>query len=289
MVGTGRVGRSWLARVRAPGAALAANALLAVLAPALALPPATAVCPTSKTPETATIAEVMDGDTVRLDDGRVVRLAGIEAPKSPLGWPKREPSPLAEAGRRGLEALVAGRTVAVAFIGGEPDRHGRWHAQVFFGDDGGWLQAALVAAGFARVRGPSGDRSCVAALLAEERTARAGGLGLWANEDHAVRRADDPSLLERNGLYELVEGRVVSVGHGSYMIFIDFGRDYRRDFTIMVSPPVAKRLAEAGIVIDALKHRRLRVRGTIEESGGPAIRLTDPADIEFVDNEGDDG
>ena len=51
---------------------------------------------------------------------------------------------------------------------------------------------------------------------------------------HPVKSADDPSLLMRNGLYDLVEGRVVSVGYGSRMVFLDFGRNFRTDFTVMV-------------------------------------------------------
>jgi micrococcal nuclease len=68
------------------------------------------------------------------------------------------------------------------------------------------------------------------------------------------------------------------------MIFLDFGGDYRRDFTIMVSPPVAERLSEAGLAVDEFEGRRIRVRGVIEESGGPAIRLNDPSEIEVLDD-----
>lgn len=112
--------------------------------------------------------------------------------------------------------------------------------------------------------------------------------GFWARAGGGVRSANDPYLLERNGLYELVEGRVLSVGRGARMLFLDFGRNYRQDFTVMVPPAVADRLAAAGLSSDDFANRRVRVRGVIEESGGPAIRLNDPAEIELLDDDQDD-
>jgi endonuclease YncB( thermonuclease family) len=233
--------------------------------------------------QTGTVAEVVDGDTIRLDSGMVVRLAAIEAPKRLASRSKDDPWPLA-AGRF-LGELALGKRVEIARIGG--DRYGRIHGDVRL-PDGRWLQRALIAAGLARVRPLAGENACVEALLADEAGARRAATGLWGSPDYAVRAADDPSLLERSGLYEVVEGRVLSIGHGSRLVFIDFGRDFRRDFTVMVSDAVARLLNETGRTVESLKGRVVRVRGVIENSGGPAIRLSDPIELELVD-EGDVG
>jgi endonuclease YncB( thermonuclease family) len=237
---------------------------------------------------TTQVAAVLDGDTVRLEDGRIVRLAGIEAPKRPLGGSTADRWPLAEAAREGLAGLIAGKTVAVATIGPEPDRYGRLVGHLSL-SDGTWIEAALVRRGLARARPQPDDMACFSVLVSEEAVARAGHRGLWRDQDYAIRAADDPSLADRKGLYELVEGRVVSVGHGRRMIFLDFGSDYRRDFTIMVNSDLAERLAETGVAVDALEGRRVRVRGVIEESGGPAVRISDPAEIELLDDREDAG
>ncbi|MEE8394009.1 MAG: thermonuclease family protein, partial [Rhodospirillales bacterium] len=47
--------------------------------------PAPALASALEKGETATVREVVDGDTVVLADGRQVRLTGIQAPKLPLG------------------------------------------------------------------------------------------------------------------------------------------------------------------------------------------------------------
>ncbi len=245
-----------------------------------------AACAPDAAAETATVAAVIDGGTLRLADGRVVRLAGIEAPRRPLAVADEEPWPLTEVARAGLERLTAGKAVQVVPVAEAPDRHGRWRANLYLGAGNEWLQSVLVAAGLARVHRLPGDPRCVFALLGAEKAAREGRLGLWRSPDYAVLQAGDPSLQGRTGLYELVEGRVARVGHGAYMIFLDFGRDYWRDFTIMISPRVAESLASAGVPADGLAGRPIRVRGVIEASGGPAIRVNDPAEIELL-NDGD--
>jgi hypothetical protein len=67
--------------------------------------------------------------------------------------------------------------------------------------------------------------------------------------------------------------------------FLNFGRNWRRDFTVMVGAPVSARMAESGLPISALSGRRVIVRGVIEESGGAAMRLSDPSEIEILDDE----
>ncbi len=216
------------------------------------------------------VAEVIDGDTLGLADGRIVHVAGVEAMTA---------APLAAEATRETRRLVAGGVALGAPSPPKPDRYGRLHADARLGE-GGALGAALVSAGLARVRLFPGEKPCLANLLSAEAAARAAHRGLWSLPDFAVRRADDPSLLARSGLYELVEGRIASVGHGKRMVFLDFGRDYRRDFTVLVPIAMAEELPQP---VDALKGRRVRVRGVIEESGGPAIRLATTDEIEFVD------
>ena len=236
--------------------------------------------------ETGTIAEIVDGDAIRLTSGAIVRLAAIEVPK-PLGTMPAGES-WSGAASRLLDQLARGKNVAIAPAGS--DRYGRLHADMRLAD-GRSLAGELVAAGLARVRPLAGENGCVERLLGQEAAARRAARGIWAGPDFAVRAADDPSLLQRSSLYEIVEGRVLSIGHGSRLVFIDFGWDFRRDFTVLVSPELARRFAESGWPVDRLKGRLVRVRGLIEESGGPAIRLNDPIELELVDEDdvGGDG
>jgi hypothetical protein len=69
------------------------------------------------------------------------------------------------------------------------------------------------------------------------------------------------------------------------MVFLDFGRSFRTDFTVMVPKTLEPGLVEAGIAVESLAGRVIRVRGVIEDSGGPAIRLTEPLALELLDRE----
>lgn len=231
----------------------------------------------------ATVAEVVDGDTLVLADGRVVRLAGVEAPKSFQARPGADIGALEDAARAELECLVATKTVALRLGRYSGDRHGRILAHLFR-EDGTWVQAAMVAAGLARLRPFAGDWSCLAGLIAGESEAREARRGLWRSDEFSVISAYDSSLIERKGLYVLVEGRVLSVGRGNRMDFLNFGRYWRRDFTVLVGASVARGLAERGVAMESLAEQHVRVRGVLEESGGPAIRLSDPGDIEILDD-----
>lgn len=234
--------------------------------------------------EPAVAERALDGDTVALADGSAVRLAFVAAPRPPLvsDDPEGGPDNWAEAARAALDRLVAGVTVLIAPVAEGRDRHGRVRARVALAD-GREAAHELVAAGLVRLRWVDGLPGCFRVLLAAETAARAAGLGLWSDPDYAVLKADDLSLASRNGLYELVEGRVTSVGRGSRMVFVDFGRNVREDFTVMLTPGIADRMVADGLDLDDLAGRRVRVRGVIEESGGPAIRLNDPAELELID------
>ena len=58
---------------------------------------------------TAVVVEVVDGDTVILDDGSQVRLVGIQTPKLPLGRVGFVEQPLAPDAKAALESLVLDR------------------------------------------------------------------------------------------------------------------------------------------------------------------------------------
>ena len=165
---------------------------------------------------------------------------------------------------------------------GPADRYGRTHA-LAFGADGTLLQERLVRAGVALVRPGRVEAACIRRLYAAEAAARDAGAGLWRDPGIVAKARDATSLSARRGLYAVVEGRIVSVGHGSRMVFLDFGRSVRTDFTVLVQQSLVARLLDAGIPVDSLVGRIVRVRGVIEESGGPAIRLADPLALEILD------
>jgi endonuclease YncB( thermonuclease family) len=73
----------------------------------------------------AVVADIVDGDTVVLDDGTEVRLVGVQAPKLPLGRAGFETQPLAPEAQAAMRELALGQRVTL-YHGGQPvDRWSR--------------------------------------------------------------------------------------------------------------------------------------------------------------------
>lgn len=231
-----------------------------------------------------TVSEIVDGDTLLLDTGLVVRLIGIQAPKLALGRDGQADWPGAGAAKAALAAIALHRTVLLRYGGEEMDRHGRTLAQLFVqGDTPVWVQQQMLAGGNARVYSFPDNRACLAELMAAETRARAARLGIWADSHYRVRRADRPAdLLELAGNYELVEGRILAAERLGSQVFLNFGRYYKEDFTAVIDARALRMFAETGLDPARLGGALVRVRGWIEDRDGPRVAVTHPDQIEVL-------
>jgi endonuclease YncB( thermonuclease family) len=218
------------------------------------------------------VAEVMAGDLVRLADGRVLRLAGIRVPAtdSADGGAER----FAELARAELSGLLDGHAVTLAVVHPPQDRYGRVVAHAERAD-GVWLQRALLERGLAQVQTRPGETARADEMLAIEQDARAARCGLWTEP---VFMAQDPTGLARStGRFRIVRGRVVRVAPTERYVYLNFGADWRTDFTVRVQ------LGElAGIDLAGLAGRTIEVRGVVLEAGGPLIELSHPEQMQVV-------
>ena len=223
----------------------------------------------------ARVVEVIDAGTVLLNDGETVRLAGIEPPSLPHG------DAASTDARRALAALVQGRRVGLASGGTGRDRYGRLRAHLVRMDDGAWIQGALLARGLARVHSLVDDRAAVAEMLAIERGARSRRLGLWSQPNFRVRAASEAGT--RLGSFQLVEGRVRAAAVVRGRGYLNFGADWREDFTVSIGPRDRRRFEAAGIAVEDYEGRLVRVRGWVESFNGPMIEATHPEQIEVLE------
>ena len=231
-----------------------------------------------------TVTEVVDGDTLLLDTGRVVRLIGIQAPKLALGRDGYEDRPKANEAKAALIALTLKKPVLLRFGGEDVDRHGRTLAQVFVqGEPQVWVQQAMIAQGMARAYSFPDNRACVPELLAAESRARSMKLGIWGDPYYTVRRADRPAaMLALQGHYELVEGRVLLAESAQGRAFLNFGRYWKEDFTVVIDRAALSLFAETGLDPLKLGGALVRVRGWVDIHDGPRIEVTHPEQIEVL-------
>jgi endonuclease YncB( thermonuclease family) len=217
------------------------------------------------------VAEILDARSFRLQDGREVRLAGIE------------PVVAEKASRTSaLSAIIAGRDVTLRGEDDTPDRYGRQPAFVFLVGSETSVQGLLLAQGEALVSATVTNKDCASLLTAAEAAARQAKQGTWA-DPAAIKNAESSGdILAGIGRFTLVEGKVLSVRQAGATTYLNFGRNWTRDFAVTISRRMIPAVEAAGIVLKSLENRRIRVRGWVEARGGPRIEVLRVGQIELL-------
>ena len=129
---------------------------------------------TSNTPATeeALVVRVIDGDTVELADGRRVRYLGIDTPEMGEDYSS-------EATARNRE-LVEGKIVELQPGKRDQDEYGRFLRYVYV--DGVFVNAEMVAQGYARAYIFDPDERYSQILVQLEQYSKMRGRGLWSGD-----------------------------------------------------------------------------------------------------------
>lgn len=234
----------------------------------------------------ATVKEVIDGDTLLLTapvlGATEVRLVGIQAPKIPLGRTGFRPWPLGRDAKRTLAGLAEGKRVTLHFGGTKLDRHGRLLAHVETAE-GLWLQKELLRQGMARVYSFADNRARVDDLYAFEQSARGEKAGIWSNAFYALRTPDN--VLRDIRSFQVVEGTVFATARVKTRVFLNFGRDWKTDFTVLINGKARRLFDAANLDPLSLKGKRIRVRGWLRHWNGPLIEASHPEQIEVLEDD----
>ena len=217
---------------------------------------------------------------IELSDGRIVRLGGLDGPNGDRGAPE-----ILRSAREFLGEQVLGRDADLILLAGGTDRWGRTVADLVVADSrggsAGSAAAALLRAGYVRVRPEFETRGCAAERLAMEEEAREGGLGIWRDPEFAViQSSNSAELRRRNGRFVVIEGMVRRVGFARSRIYLELSP--RDGPTIVVARKLEKALARGGRPVGALVGQTIRARGALDARFGPRIEVADPAMIEVA-------
>lgn len=216
--------------------------------------------------------------TLRLADGRFVRLAEILVPAPvPAGF---DPSAAATAY---LRQAVLGRKVEVKFGGLQRDRYGVYVGHIYVaGKPAVWAQEGLVRSGLATVAPQPGNHACARQLLAAEEAARQAKSGHWGLAYFKVLKASDlRAVLNLADTYQIVEGTADYASESGGRITLHFGATNKYSFTANIEPPAKKQFADKQAP-ESWSKLPLRLRGWIEKRRGPAISVVLPEQIELT-------
>jgi micrococcal nuclease len=224
------------------------------------------------------VNRIEDRGVLVLKDGRTVKLESLLWPSDADG----APSELRQLARTRLAALIANRRLSLRIAVPKTDRYGRVRVQVLLsGADDPWLQREILHEGLARVAIAPDRSECAAELYAAEAEARAARRGLWAYRSYGLRTPE--RLRWRDlGTFQIVEGTVQNVAVRGSRGYLNFGRNWRTDFTVVIQPRDMKAFRAVAVDPYSYANKTVRVHGWIDRLNGFEIEAASPAQIEVL-------
>ncbi len=177
-------------------------------------------CAADRIDETVAVSKVVDGDTLRLKDGRVVRFIGINTPE--LARKGNPAEPLAKKARQTLESIIekSSYTVGLRFGVERKDRYGRTLAHVYLAN-GVSVEARMLSTGMAAQIVVPPNVWNVECYRAAEQVARQARKGVWNSFYQPIPVAE---LSRESRGFRVISGRVVRVGESKRSIWLNFPR-----------------------------------------------------------------
>lgn len=233
--------------------------------------------------DSAIVNQVIDPLHILLRDGRIVQLTGIDVPDfDPL-----EAGEISAQGRERLEKMLKDKQVRLYQTkdqnAGRVNRMGHHLAHVILVEGDIWLQGDLLAEGLARVRPSQRNPEMAEQMVALEDKARESGRGLWEKKgQYAILTPETASHAIND--WAIVEGEIHSTALVNNVLYLNFGPDWRTDFTIGLTSNIRRQLQNAGTDAQNLAGRTVRVRGWIEDYNGPYLELIHPIWLEILES-----
>ena len=97
-----------------------------------------------------------------------------------------------------------------------------------------------------------------------------------------VYHSNSKVLWQRKGNFAIVEGAVLKTHISKNTIFLNFGSDWKSDFTAVISADNKPSLQKHFKSISNLEGKRLRLRGFLDLYNRPSMRIDHPLQIEML-------
>ena len=261
----------------------------------LLMAPAAALCADNKTEAEPNIfaaleqgsdgkvEQVIDPLTVKLRDGRIIHLTGLDYPD----YDPYKPGPFSVTALNVLRDFLKNQIVKVSRTKGSKTgritRMGHEIAHVTRAGDDIWVQGMMIGLGLARVRTEKDNPEMSAEMYRLEQAARSEKVGIWELSAYAISSPEGAAA--RVGSFQIVEGRVKSVGMRNNTTYLNFGNNWKKDFTVVLSAQSRRDFLKLGINPMDWNGQAMRVRGWVGFFNGPVIDIDHPEAIELLDKE----
>ncbi|MGB1077502.1 MAG: thermonuclease family protein [Bdellovibrionales bacterium] len=229
--------------------------------------------------ETVKAMTIIDGKTFVGYDGNTYMLASLDI--------QLDEGDFSIQSKQFLEELIKDQTLITFQTKdrkyGRENRMGHTIIHAVRETDSTWIQASLLANGLARVRTTEFNPQQASKMLEHEENARTKKLGIWGQDSYKVLTSQNAQ--EFIGGFRIVEGQIKKVASTKNNIYLNFGDNWKTDFTIGISPKVRRDLSKNNISVMDWAGKKIRIHGWIRSYNGPYIELTHAEQIEFIKDE----
>ncbi len=231
------------------------------------------------------VEAIIDPLTIKLDKDRTVHLTGLNYPD----LDPYSPGPLSVTATDILKDMLVGRHVEIFQTKGSKkgniNRMGHIVAHIRRADDQVWVQGTILRLGLARVKTEKKASELSGQMYIYEQMAIRESLGLWSKKDYKIHA---PENLEwAIGSFQIVQGRVKSVSMNENRTFLNFGDDWRTDFTVTIPPSEMKVFYSMETTPQGWNGKLIRVRGWVSALNGPSMEINHPEAIQLLEIETD--
>ena len=230
-------------------------------------PASAAACQATKTGERVQVVYVYDGDTVKLNDGRRLRLIGINTPE--ISDKDQPTQPLADAARAALQHLLDtnNRILLLQYGQQDHDHYGRLLAHAFL-EDGDNVAVRLLQQGLATTLVVPPNNRAADCYQRIENEARLDRKGLWALPDYQSQPARTMPLSSRG--FRIVQGQVSGIRTTRDTVWID------------IEGPLVLQVSKKDLVnfdsLENLAGQQVEARGWIKQDrNGLRMKIQHPA------------
>ena len=226
------------------------------------------------------VVQVVDGDTIRLANGCLLRYIGIDTPeRGEMGKVSysRNPAPFAEKAYQRNQELVLGKIVRVDFDVQKKDKYNRLLGYCYRDDL--FINKILVEEGLAIVYTYPPNVKHSKDFYQAQKRARENQNGLW----QGYQVIDHNQAKNHINQIRTVRGQIVSSYQSKNCQFLNFDKDHKTDFTIVIfKNSFTNFKAES---IDPNKYylgKQVEVTGRIRQYNGPEIIVNTPLEIKIL-------
>lgn len=223
------------------------------------------------------VIETVDGDTVLLENGTLVRYIGLDTPETRVRsgdeWVE-SPAGMANEAKEFNRRLVEGKYVRIEFDAQARDKYNRLLGYVFVDDV--FVNEKLLEEGYAVLYTYPPNVKYLDAFTAAQRYARRDARGLWG----AYRTIGPDEAAGWIGHIRTVRGQVKNTHQSQKAVYLNFGSDWRTDFTIVIFSNCLEYFRNQGIdPVYFYRGKTVEATARIREYNGPEMIVNSPSEI----------